>query len=42
MMTLLDVKIFIAKLRQMPQAKFDDIYERLISDIENDKNSNTK
>lgn len=37
MMTLTDAKTFIDKLRQMPQTKFDDIYERLISDIENDK-----
>lgn len=37
MMTLPDSKTFIAKLRQMPQDKFDDIYLRLISDVENDK-----
>lgn len=37
MMTLPDAKTFIAKLRQMPQTKFDDIYLRLISDVENDK-----
>ena len=42
MMTLPDAKIVIAKLRQTPQAKFDDVYLRLISDVENDKNSNTK
>lgn len=36
-MTLLDAKIFIAKLRQMPQKQFNDIYLRLISDVENDK-----
>ena len=42
MMTSPDAKIFIAKLQQMPQAKFEDIYLRLISDVENDKNSNTK
>lgn len=41
-MTLPDAKTFIDKLRQMPQTKFDDIYLRLISDVENDKNSNTK
>lgn len=37
MMTLPDAKTFIDKLRQMPQKQFNDIYERLISDIENDK-----
>ena len=37
MMTLPDAKTFIAKLRQMPQTKFNDIYLRLISDVENDK-----
>lgn len=37
MMTLPDSKTFIAKLRQMPQAKFDDIYLSLISDVEKDK-----
>lgn len=36
MMTLPDAKTFIAKLQQMPQDKFDDIYLRLISDVEND------
>ena len=39
-MTLPDAKTFIAKLRQMPQAKFDDIYLRLISDVENYKRIN--
>ena len=32
-----DAKIFIAKLQQMPQAKFNDIYLLLISDVEKDK-----
>jgi len=41
-MTLPDSKTFIDKLQQMPQAKFDDIYARLIADVENDKNSKTK
>lgn len=41
-MTLPDAKTCIDKLRQMPQKSFDDIYERLIADVENDKNSNTK
>lgn len=36
-MTLPDAKTFIDKLRQMPQTKFEDIYLRLISDVENDK-----
>lgn len=36
-MTLPDAKTCIDKLRQMPQTKFDDIYERLISDVEKDK-----
>lgn len=40
MRTLPDVKTFIDKLRQMPQTKFNDIYERLISDVENDKRIN--
>ena len=40
MMTLPDSKTFIDKLRQMPQTKFNDIYLRLISDIENDKRIN--
>lgn len=42
MMTLPDAKTFIDKLRQMPQTKFDAIYERLIADIEKAKNNNTK
>lgn len=42
MMTLTDAKTCIDKLRQMPQAKFDNIYLSLISDVEKDKNSNTK
>ena len=37
MMTLPDAKTFIGQLRQMPQAKFNDIYLRLISDVEKDK-----
>lgn len=41
-MSLPDAKTFIDKLRQMPQTKFDNIYERLIADVEKDKNSNTK
>lgn len=36
-MTLPDAKTFIDKLRQMSQTKFEDIYLRLISDVENDK-----
>ena len=40
MMTLPDSKTFIDKLQQMPQDKFDDIYLRLISDVENDKRIN--
>ena len=35
-MTLPDAKTFIDKLRQMPQKQFNDIYLRLISDVEND------
>lgn len=36
-MTLPDAKTFIAKLHQMPQTKFDAVYLRITSDVENDK-----